>query len=75
MCIAIPKKVLRINREDKKAIIEDRENEHIEVDISLYEHIEVNSYVLIQSGFVVQVLTEEEARESLDLWEAITKHN
>ncbi len=41
-----------------------------EVDLSLVE-VEVGQYVIVHAGFAIQVLDEEEARESLRLWREI----
>ena len=39
-----------------------------EVDISLVD-VKIDDYVIIHAGFAIQVLNEEEAQETLDLFE------
>ena len=41
-----------------------------EVDISLVD-VAVGQYVLVHTGYAIQVMGEEEARASLDLWKDI----
>jgi hydrogenase expression/formation protein HypC len=37
------------------------------VDITLVD-VEVGQYVLVHVGYAIQVMDEEEARQSLDIW-------
>ena len=66
MCIAKPYKVVKT--EGNKALIQVGEGELALIDLSLVDAKE-GDYVIINMGFAIQVLSEEEAKESLDLWE------
>ncbi len=72
MCIAIPKKVIKIDKTTNKAIVQDNDNE-LEVNISLIEILKEGDYVLVQSGFAVQAMDEKEAEESLSLWRSFNQ--
>lgn len=64
MCLAVPGKVIGL--EEDKAII-DYEGEQREANASLME-ITLGDYVVVSSGFIIEKLTEEEAKRSLETW-------
>ena len=64
MCLAVPAKVLEI--EGRKAIV-DIGGVSTPVDISLLENVQPGNYLIVHAGFGIQVMDEEEARETLDL--------
>ena len=72
MCIAIPKKVIEIDKITSKAIVEDN-GDQLEVNISLIDSLKEGDYVLVQSGFAVQAMDEEEAEETLSLWRSFNQ--
>ncbi len=43
-----------------------------EVDVSLVNP-KVGDYVIVHAGFAIQILDEEEARKTLELWDEIFK--
>ncbi len=68
MCLAIPGRVLEIQGNVAKVdfgsgVIRD-------ADITLVD-VEVGKYVLVHTGYAIQVMEEEDARETLDLWKEI----
>ncbi|MEM2466558.1 MAG: HypC/HybG/HupF family hydrogenase formation chaperone [Candidatus Bathyarchaeia archaeon] len=68
MCLAIPAKVVSVQGNFAKVdfgggIIR-------EVDVSLVD-AKVNDYVLVHAGYAIQVLSKEEAQETLRLWSEI----
>ncbi len=65
MCLAIPAKVVKI--QNGKAEVDFGEGVLREVDISLVE-VKVGEYVLVHAGYAIQVLSREEAEETLRLW-------
>ena len=68
MCLAIPGKILEIQGNVAKV---DFGNGVIrDVDITLVD-VEVGKYVLVHTGYAIQVMEEEDARETLDLWREI----
>jgi hydrogenase expression/formation protein HypC len=68
MCLAVPGKVLEI--EGTSAKVDFGHGTVREVDISLVD-VTVSQYVLVHTGYAIQVMDEEEARASLDLWKEI----
>jgi hydrogenase expression/formation protein HypC len=67
MCLAIPAKVVSVQgnvaKVDFGGIIR-------EVDVSLVE-VKTDDYVLVHAGYAIQVLSKEEAEETLRLWSEI----
>jgi len=68
MCLAIPAKVVSIA--GNKAKVDFGEGVLREVDITLV-NVEVGEYVLVHAGYAIQVLSSEEAEETLRLWNEI----
>jgi hydrogenase expression/formation protein HypC len=65
MCLAIPAKVVSITGDS--AQVDFGEGVLREVNITLVE-AKVNNYVLVHAGYAIQVLSEEDAQETLRLW-------
>ncbi len=68
MCLAIPGKILKIDATLAKVdfghgVVRD-------VDISLVE-VMVDQYVLVHTGYAIQILDEKDAKASLELWEEL----
>ena len=76
MCLAIPAKVVSIKND--KAEVDFSEGVLREVNVTLVK-AKIGDYVLVHAGYAIQVLDEEEAQETLSLWnqilEAETKQN
>jgi hydrogenase expression/formation protein HypC len=68
MCLAIPAKIVKI--QDGKAQVDFGEGVLREVDVSLVD-AKVGDYVLVHAGYAIQVLSPEEAEETLRLWSEI----
>ncbi|WP_304124714.1 HypC/HybG/HupF family hydrogenase formation chaperone [Methanosphaera cuniculi] len=64
MCIAAPAKILEI---DNNVATCDFGGVKQEAKLDLVE-ADIGNYVLIHSGYAIEVLTEEAAKESLDTW-------
>jgi hydrogenase expression/formation protein HypC len=67
MCLAIPAKVIKV--QDGKAQV-DFGGISREVDVSLVD-VKVGEYVLVHAGYAIQVLSQEEAEETLRLWQEL----
>ncbi len=67
MCIAAPAKVVEISNNiatcDFGGVKQEAKLDLVDADIG--------SYVLIHSGYAIEVLTEQAAKESLDAWEQL----
>jgi hydrogenase expression/formation protein HypC len=70
MCLAIPAKIISI--QDKEAVIEIGGIQR-EASLWLTPEAKVGDYVLLHTGFAIAVLDQDEARETLELIEAVAK--
>ena len=68
MCLAIPAKVISI--QEDKAKVDFGEGVLREVNVALV-NVKVGEYVLVHAGYAIQVLSEEEALETIRLWNEI----
>jgi hydrogenase expression/formation protein HypC len=68
MCLAIPAKVVSIK--NGKAKVDFGEGVLREVDITLV-NVKVGEYVLVHAGYAIQVLSPQEAEETMRLWSEI----
>lgn len=68
MCLAIPAKVLSVKK--NSASVDFGEGVLREVNVTLVD-VKVGDYVLVHAGYAIQVLSEEEAQETLSLWNQI----
>jgi hydrogenase expression/formation protein HypC len=68
MCLAIPGKIVIINdniaQVDVAGIVK-------EASLQLVPDAKIGDYVLLHAGFAIQMLDEDEALETLKLWESI----
>jgi hydrogenase expression/formation protein HypC len=64
MCLAIPAKVLSI--EGDKAKVDFGGVSRL-VSVSLVD-AKVGDYVIVHAGFAIQVMNEEEATKTLEIW-------
>jgi hydrogenase expression/formation protein HypC len=70
MCLAIPGLVCEIIS-DKRVMV-DITGVRREADTSLLEEsLDVGDYVLVHTGFIIQKLDPEQAKEDLKLWDEI----
>ncbi len=70
MCIAAPARILEIN--DNMATV-DFGGVRQQVKLDLVTDVEIDRYVLVHSGYAIEVLTAEEAKESLEAWDKLLK--
>ena len=71
MCLAIPMQIVRL-LPDGTAVVK-RDELEAEVDVSLLETSRVGDYVIVHAGYAIEVLDLEEARERLQLFDALTE--
>ncbi|MEM2026731.1 MAG: HypC/HybG/HupF family hydrogenase formation chaperone [Candidatus Bathyarchaeia archaeon] len=67
MCLAVPARVIEVKGDLAKV---DFGGVVREVNISLVD-AKIGDYVLVHAGYAIQVLDEEEAKETLELWREI----
>jgi hydrogenase expression/formation protein HypC len=68
MCLAIPARV--VNVEGSNAQVDFGEGVLRDVNITLVE-AKVGDYVLVHAGYAIQTVDEDEAIETLRLWDEI----
>ena len=67
MCLAIPGRIVEIDKKKEYATIDYGDGTKRKVNVSLVD-ARVGDYVLVHAGFAIQVLDEKEAQETLDLF-------
>ncbi len=70
MCLAVPVKITSIEGDQADVDIGGVSRR---VSIALTPEAEVGNYVLLHTGYAINVLNEEEARETLDLLERMVE--
>lgn len=66
MCLAVPVKVVELLA-DQMAVGEQL-GVQIEFSTALLDEAKLGSYVLVHTGIAIETLDEEEARETLAVW-------
>jgi len=69
MCLAIPGKVLKI---EKQTATVDFGGMRREVKLDLLKNVRDGDYVLVHVGYAIQILDEAKAKEILSMWEEVT---
>ena len=70
MCLAIPGKIVEIDKDKEHATIDYGDGTKRKANVTLVE-VKVGDYVLVHAGFAIQVLDEKEAHETLNLFREI----
>jgi hydrogenase expression/formation protein HypC len=70
MCIAAPAQVVEIK--DNVATV-DFGGVRQQAKLDLVENVDVGRYVLVHSGYAIEVLTDQEAKDSLEAWDELLK--
>ncbi|HMB01399.1 MAG TPA: HypC/HybG/HupF family hydrogenase formation chaperone [Spirochaetota bacterium] len=73
MCLAIPGKIININRKDPANILGkvDFSGTVREINLSAVPEADIGSYVAVHAGFALNVIDEEEAQKTLDCFKEI----
>jgi hydrogenase expression/formation protein HypC len=67
MCLAVPGKIIEIDKKNNQAIIDYGNGTKRKANISFLE-VSVNDYVLVHAGFAIQKVDPEEAKETLNVF-------
>jgi hydrogenase expression/formation protein HypC len=70
MCIAAPAQILEIN---ENVAIVDFGGVRQQAKLDLVENVVIGKYVLVHSGYAIEVLTDQAAKESLEAWDELLK--
>ena len=68
MCLAIPALIVSVS--GNRANVDFGHNVLRDVNVSLV-NVKVGDYVIVHAGYAIQVVKEEEARETLRVWKEI----
>jgi len=69
VCLTFPGRVVEVNG-DLASVDYGQEGTRHNINVSLVK-ASLGSYVLVQSGFAVKLLSESEAKEALEIWDMI----
>jgi hydrogenase expression/formation protein HypC len=69
MCLAIPARVTSIGEHNMAEVDIMGVTRHVSLD--LVPEAAENDYVLVHAGFAIQIVDEEAARESLEMFKAL----
>ncbi len=70
MCIAAPAQIVEIK--DNVATV-DFGGVRQQAKLDLVEDVDIGRYVLVHSGYAIEVLTDQEAKDSLEAWDELLK--
>lgn len=72
MCLAIPGKIKKIYQNDSTRMgVVDFSGVELDVCLEAVPEAEVGNYVIVHAGFAISTLTEDEALETLNLFDQI----
>jgi len=72
MCLSIPGKILSVQGDMAVASVGGA---LVETSLHLVDCVQVGDYVLIHTGFALQIISEEEAAETIRLIEEMESHS
>lgn len=67
MCLAIPGKIVDIEKNKEHATVDYGEGTRRKVNVTLVR-VKKGDYVLVHAGFAIEVLNEKEAKETIALF-------
>ncbi len=67
MCLAIPGKIIEIDKNKEHAIVDYGDGTKRKVNVTLVD-VKIGNYVLVHAGFAIEVLNEKDALETLSLF-------
>ncbi len=71
MCLAIPTKIVKI--ENNQIAEVDLSGVRMKISLVLLPEAKIGDYVLVHAGFAINVLSDEEAKETLEVLSALDK--
>jgi len=72
MCLAIPGKIIQINKENNTALV-DFDGIKQDVIIALVLNPVVGNYVIVHAGYAIEQMNENEAMEAIEQWKEIAE--
>ena len=72
MCLGIPGKIKKIYQKDSTRMgVVDFSGVELDVCLEAVPEAEAGNYVIVHAGFAISTLSEDEAQETLDLFDQI----
>ena len=72
MCLAVPAKIVAIDRDSFSAEIDVMGNIRT-ISVMLTPDADLGSWVLVHAGQAINVVSDEEAQASIEIWEEILR--
>lgn len=72
MCLSIPAKVISIDGDSARVSVGGAE---YDANLQMLEGVEIGDYILLHTGFAIEKLNEEDAAESLKVFEEFEEFN
>ena len=72
MCLAVPLRVVEVDRETLMGVVE-RAGIKRRINISLVENVRPGDFVLVHAGFAISILDEKEAQKTLETLEELVE--
>ncbi len=72
MCLSIPAKIIIINENEAQVSVGGAMRK---ANLQLLENPKIGDYVLLHAGFAIQILTTDEANETLEILTEIARLN
>ena len=72
MCLGIPARIVSVDLSDqtsRPAVLKRNDGTEITADLAMVPEAGPGDYVVTHSGFAISVLTEEEARQAIGLFD------
>ena len=71
MCLAVPMKVVKLVTSDRAVV--DADGVSMEVSLVLVGEVNIGDYVIVHTGFAIEILDLEEAEKTLSVLKEIVK--
>ena len=73
MCLAIPGRIIEIDKKSNHALVDYGDGTKRKANISLVE-VKKDDYVLVHAGFAIEVLDKQEAEKTLELFKEMLSY-
>jgi hydrogenase expression/formation protein HypC len=73
MCLAVPAEVVEILESDIALV--EAGGARKRISLSLVDGAKIGDYVLVHAGFAIDIVDEEEARKTMELFEELARLN
>ncbi len=73
MCLAVPMKITELLPNDKAMV--EADGIFMEVAVNLLENVNVGDYVIVHTGFALELIDQDEAEKTLELFREVARVN